>query len=86
MRKYPVFRSLWPGRSQYRQLAWLNLQYLGGMDGLNTFPAKCRYLGMFEEIDDPARGGPVLRDPATIDPVGLWTGKQYLEVVSGPLR
>ena len=64
-----------------------NLQYLGGMDGLNTFPAKCRYLGMFEEIDDPARGGPVLRqDPATIDPVGLWTGKQYLEVVSGPMR
>jgi hypothetical protein len=64
-----------------------NLQYLGGMDGLNTFPGKCRYLGMFEEIDEPARGGPVLRqDPATIDPVGLWTGKQFLEVVSGPLR
>jgi hypothetical protein len=29
----------------------------------------------------------VLRqDPGTIDPVGLWTGKQFLEVVSGPLR
>lgn len=63
------------------------LQYLGGMSGLNTFPETCRYLGMFEEVDDPDRGGPVLRqDPTTIDPVGLWAGDQYLEVVSGPLH
>ena len=55
------------------------------MEGLNTFPDKCRYLGMFEDKDDPDRG-PVLRQaPELIDPGGLWTNQQYLEVISGPL-
>ena len=61
------------------------LQYKGGMEGLNTFPEQCRYLGMFEDTNDLDRG-PVLRQaPESIDPGGLWVNQQYLEVISGPL-
>ena len=40
----------------------MNLQYTGGMEGLSTFPDKCRYLGRLEDKDDPDRG-PALARP-----------------------
>ncbi len=63
------------------------LQYTGGPDTLNAFPDVCAYLGLLVEVADPARGGPVLRqDPSTQAPSGMFSGNQYLEVISGPLK
>jgi hypothetical protein len=56
------------------------------MEGLKTFPEKCRHLGMFAETPDPTRG-PVLRQVEdTQDPMGTFTGDRFLEVISGPLH
>jgi hypothetical protein len=62
------------------------LKYLGGHAGRDLFPAECNYLGVFEWTDDPVRGCPVLRArPGTAGPSNVFSGDQFLEVVSGPL-
>jgi hypothetical protein len=86
-KRFLYFDPYGPDAGNTKDIAGSTLQYGGGMNGLNTFPETCRYLGIFEDVDDPARGGPVLRqDFSTIDPKGTWVGGQFLEVVSGPLR
>jgi hypothetical protein len=62
------------------------LKYDGGQAGKKLFPDACHYLGVFELIDDPARGTPVLRArPGVVGDSGLFAGLQFLEVVSGPV-
>ena len=56
-----------------------NLQYMGGMEGLDTFPDKCRYLGMFEDKDDPTADRCCARPrsrsiPATLDRPAMCRG------------
>lgn len=63
------------------------LKYTGGHAGRDLFPNECTYLGVFELVDDPVRGTPVLRArPGTAGPSGIFDGDQFLEVTSGPLR
>lgn len=62
------------------------LKYTGGHAGRDLFPGECNFLGMFELVDDAARGTKVLRaQPGTDGPSGVFAGSQFLEVVSGPL-
>ena len=62
------------------------LKYLGGHAGKDLFPDECNYLGVFELTNDTARGSLVLRAPSgTAGPSMVFSGQQYLEVVSGPL-
>src|SRR5215831_4011702 len=84
--KFLYFDPFGPDADKSQRLGGSILQYQGGMEGLNTFPDRCRYLGMFAEIPDPVRG-PVLRQVAdTQDPDGTFTGDQFLEVISGPMH
>ena len=69
---------IWPADSHRS-----NLQYTGGMEGLNTFPDKCRYLGMFEDKDDPDRG-PVRASPG-VDRSAAYSAPTISRVISGPL-
>jgi hypothetical protein len=74
------------GPSETQNQAGSLFQYKGGMsDGPATFPDKCKYLGMFVEFNDPARGRVLIQDPSSQAPAGF-EGDQCLEVVSGPLR
>jgi len=85
-KKFLYFDPFGPDADKSQRLGGSILQYQGGMEGLNTFPDRCRYLGMFAEIPDPVRG-PVLRQVAdTQDPDGTFTGDQFLEVISGPMH
>lgn len=63
------------------------LKYGGGPAGQNGFPLVCEHLGLFEAKPDAARGGVtvVKQDPSTQAPGGMFSGGQYLEVISGPL-
>ncbi len=64
-----------------------DLQYLGGPKGANAFPDTCRYMGMFETIRDKDRGCDVLRQSAATQASGgMFSGEQYLEVISGPIN
>ena len=84
--KFLYFDPFGPDADKSANVAGSILQYQGGMEGLNTFPEKCRYLGMFAETPDPTRL-PVLRQVEdTQDPMGTFTGDQFLEVISGPLH
>jgi hypothetical protein len=73
-----LYIDVYPGGSK--------LKYLGGHGGTGLFPWECNYLGVFEWTDDRARRCPVLRArPGTDGPSGIFSGEQFLEVVSGPL-
>jgi hypothetical protein len=62
------------------------LKYLGGHAGRDLFPKECNYLGVFELGPDAARGCDVLRArDGTAGPSNVFSGDQFLEVVSGPL-
>jgi hypothetical protein len=61
------------------------LKYKGGHAGRDLFPDECHHLGVFELVNDPARGSFVLRARVGTAASAVFDGNQFLEVISGPL-